>query len=235
MKKHWVNPNCQNSEPTKRTVSISAIVRFHEILFQTASASFSFLSWKTKKFYSLKKYFLRRGWLEFFYLARYVTANNRKNYRNKPQCANPCNSEHEGLLLLQYLFLSLQLSDWKKETAPILRWFFMKKRKRHFLTFPACFSIPIIFSNLNYNCSTSLDLRNLQEQVKKAFCYQKMFWPFTVFINCSRDLKIFANSQPSALNFKSFSKSLEQFCVTKVQNNFGNKIHTKIFVLLLFS
>ena len=25
-KKHWVNPNCQNSEPTKRTVSIWAIV-----------------------------------------------------------------------------------------------------------------------------------------------------------------------------------------------------------------
>ena len=24
MKKHWVNPNCQNSEPTKRTVSNSA-------------------------------------------------------------------------------------------------------------------------------------------------------------------------------------------------------------------
>ena len=24
MKKHWVNPDCQNSEPTKRTVSISA-------------------------------------------------------------------------------------------------------------------------------------------------------------------------------------------------------------------
>ena len=23
-KKHWVNPNCQNSEPTKRTVSILA-------------------------------------------------------------------------------------------------------------------------------------------------------------------------------------------------------------------
>jgi hypothetical protein len=27
MKKHWVNPDCQNSEPTKRTVSISAIDR----------------------------------------------------------------------------------------------------------------------------------------------------------------------------------------------------------------
>ena len=26
MKIHWVNPNCQNSEPTKWTVSISAIL-----------------------------------------------------------------------------------------------------------------------------------------------------------------------------------------------------------------
>ena len=26
MKKHWVNPNCQNSEPRKRTVSILALV-----------------------------------------------------------------------------------------------------------------------------------------------------------------------------------------------------------------
>ena len=32
-----------------------------------------------------------------------------------------------------------------------------------------------------------LDLRNLQEQVKKAFCYQKLFRPFTVRINCSSD------------------------------------------------
>ena len=29
-------------------------------------------------------------------------------------------------------------------------------------------------------------MRNLQEQVKKAFCYQKLFWPFTVWINCSK-------------------------------------------------
>ena len=46
-----------------------------------------------------------------------------------------------------------------------------------FLTFPACFWIPIFFSNLNYNCSNSIDTRNLQERVKKAFCYQKLFWP----------------------------------------------------------
>ena len=34
-------------------------------------------------------------------------------------------------------------------------------------------------------------LRNLQEQVKKAFCYQKLFWPFTIWINCFSDLKNF--------------------------------------------
>ena len=36
--------------------------------------------------------------------------------------------------------------------------------------------------------------------------------------------KIFANSRPSASNFKSFSQSLEQFLLTVGQNNFGNKI-----------
>ena len=67
-------------------------------------------------------------------------------------------------------------------------------------------------------------MRNLQEQVKKAFCYQKLFWLYTVWINCSSDLKNFANSQPSAPNFKSFFRSLEQFFLTVGQNNFGNKI-----------
>ena len=76
---------------------------------------------------------------------------------------------------------------------------------------------------MNSNCSNLLDMRNLQEQVKKAFCYQKMFWPFTAWTNCSRDFKIFANSRPSALNFKYFSRSLEQFLLTVGLNNFGNK------------
>ena len=60
-------------------------------------------------------------------------------------------------------------------------------------------------------------MRNLQEQVKKAFCYQKLFWPFTVWINCSSDLKNFANSRPSASNFKSFSRSLKPYQNTKGQ------------------
>ena len=58
---------------------------------------------------------------------------------------------------------------------------------------------------MNYNCSNSLDIRNLQEQVKKTFCYQKLLWP-------------------SASNFISFSRSLEIFFLTVGQNNFGNKI-----------
>ena len=43
-------------------------------------------------------------------------------------------------------------------------------------------------------------------------------------MNCYSDLKFFANSQPSASNFKRFSQSLEQFFLTVGQNNFGNKI-----------
>ena len=77
---------------------------------------------------------------------------------------------------------------------------------------------------MNSDCSNLLDLRNLQKQVKRAFCYQKLFWSFTVRINCSSDLKTFENSRPSASNFKSFSRSLEQFFLTVGQNNFGNKI-----------
>ena len=67
-------------------------------------------------------------------------------------------------------------------------------------------------------------MRNLREQVKKAFCYQNLFWPFTVLINCSSGPKKFANSQPSASNFKRFSLSLKQFFPTVGLNNFGNKI-----------
>jgi hypothetical protein len=69
--------------------------------------------------------------------------------------------------------------------------------------------------NSNSNCSYLLDMRNLQEQVKKAFCNQKLFWPFIVWINCSSDLKKFANSQPSASNFKSVSRSIEQFFLSR--------------------
>ena len=40
----------------------------------------------------------------------------------------------------------------------------------NFLTFPADFYIPIILSNLNYDCSNFLDLRNLQNKLKNILC-----------------------------------------------------------------
>ena len=68
-------------------------------------------------------------------------------------------------------------------------------------------------------------LRNLQEQVKNAFSYQKLFWSFTVWINCSSYLKIFANSQPSASNFKGFPWSLRPEICEKYFLSFPQKIY----------
>ena len=46
----------------------------------------------------------------------------------------------------------------------------------------------------------------------------------SLFEYCSSDLKIFANSWPSVLNFKIFSRSLVQFYLKVGQNNFGDKM-----------
>jgi hypothetical protein len=67
---------------------------------------------------------------------------------------------------------------------------------RSFLNFSCMFLNPNHFSNLNSNCSNILEMRNLQEQVKKAFCYQELFWIFTVWLDCSSDLKNFPITRP---------------------------------------
>ena len=79
-----------------------------------------------------------------------------------------------------------------------------------FLTFPACFLIPIFFSNLKSNL---LDMRNFPEQVEKLFCYQKLFlWSQTFY------------------NFSAFILELQKFFsitrtfLTVGQNYFGTKI-----------
>ena len=74
-------------------------------------------------------------------------------------------------------------------------------------------------SYLNSYCSNLFDMRNLQEQVKKSFCYQKLFPHFTVWINCSSDLKKFSNSRPSASNFYFFFIFITTF-LTVCQNDF---------------
>ena len=49
------------------------------------------------------------------------------------------------------------------------------EREMTFSSFSCMFLNPNNFSNLNSNCSDLLDLTNIQEQVKKVFCYQKLF------------------------------------------------------------
>ena len=56
---------------------------------------------------------------------------------------------------------------------------------------------------MNSNCSNFLDRRNLQEQVKKVFCYIKLFWPFTVWINCFIDLKTFLENRTTSSHSRS--------------------------------
>ena len=88
----------------------------------------------------------------------------------------------------------------------------------------ACFKIHIIFFNLNSNCPNLLDLRNLQEQVKKVFCYQKLFWPFIFWIHFSSVWEFLLKFEAEGREFSNILRSLEQFFLTVGQNNFGNKI-----------
>ena len=82
-----------------------------------------------------------------------------------------------SLILIKAFERAKTLKDqWKK-----IKCFFLFTCPRgilFFLTFPACFKIPIFFSNLNSNCSNLLDLRNLQEQVKKSILLPKFFLTF---------------------------------------------------------
>ena len=94
------------------------------------------------------------------------------------------------------------------------------KKNKAFSNFSCMFLNPNIFSNWNSYCCNLSYLRNLQEQVKKAFCYQKLFWPFTVRRNCSSDLKIFANClQPLISNFF-FSITRTFFSHSRSEQNF---------------
>ena len=82
---------------------------------------------------------------------------------------------------------------------------------------------PNIFSILDSNGSNLLDLRNLQEQVKKTFWFQKLFRPFTVKIVQFISKIVIILELQSRIS-KVFSQSLEQFFLTVGQNNFGNEI-----------
>ena len=85
------------------------------------------------------------------------------------------------------------------------------------------------FSNFNYNFSNLLDLRNLQEQVKKhsvsIHCSDLSLFEMIVLV-ISKFLQILG-LQPRIS--KLFSQSLEQFFLTVGQNNILNKTTFQIF------
>ena len=93
-------------------------------------------------------------------------------------------------------------------------------RQKYFLTFPACSWIPMFFSIW---ILTAL-IYHIWETSRNKLKTHSVIKNCPVWMNCCSDLRIFANSWPSASNFKSFSRSLEQFFLTVGQNNFGNKI-----------
>ena len=116
-----------------------------------------------------------------------------------------------------------QLSSWKRKQTFHKFW----NNKKFFSNISCMFLNPNNFSNMKSNCSDLLDMRKLQEQDKKVFCSKKFFC--TVWINCYSDLKNFANSLPSALNFKSFSRSLEYFFSHSRLKQFWYKIPVFFF------
>ena len=93
----------------------------------------------------------------------------------------------------------------------------------------------IMLPNDDFSKSIYLRWPTKYKKVKKVFCYEKLFWSFTIWMNCSSDLQNFANSWPSASNFKIFSQSLEQFFLTVGQNNFGNKIPFLFITMLVLA
>ena len=115
-------------------------VRFQEILFQTDSESFSFLSWKPKKFYCWKKKFLSRFQFKnkkalftgaifpkffiFFFTdlnfdtLKHPTYSNL--YRENPQNYEWTNGLRRGLDFIALFIIDLILRQnqaWRKETV----------------------------------------------------------------------------------------------------------------------
>ena len=69
-------------------------------------------------------------------------------------------------------------------------------------------------------------MKNLQEQVKKALCYQKLFWSFTVLLEiftCFIEFLVFGLFvKASDLDFKVMSNILHQSFLTTVFKCFKN-------------
>ena len=97
-----------------------------------------------------------------------------------------------------------------------------RRSSSFFLSFPGSFSIQIIFSNWNYNCSNVLDLRNPGTS-KNAFCFKKLICLFTV---------LFFLSLHCVKRYQ-FENSLDILCCDKKKRTIlyllGKKTQSNIF------
>ena len=118
------------------------------------------------------------------------------------------NANFEGLF---YVFMGKKSTKWEflhNCTKTLIN---IKVTKRWILVSKYSFSnLSCIFLSLmllNLNIFFQFET-NLQEQLKKTFCYQNWFWPFNVWKNYSSDLKHFSRSSRTIFSHS----SSEQFC-----------------------
>ena len=134
------------------------------------------------------------------------------------------------------MFLRLQWGNgawnWNCTHLPHTKWRENISKKAFFFYFFLHFSKSQYFFHLNYNCSNSLDKKNLQEHVEEKFCYQKLFGPFNVQTNCTSDCEYLLKLEAKSREFARILRSLEHFFLRVGQNNFGNKV--PFFILLQF-
>jgi hypothetical protein len=81
-------------------------------------------------------------------------------------CINACHADHD----VKYIRNGRHFCDCGAEGEKTCFSLVKKQTGKLFFTFS---NFSCIFLNLNCNCSNLLDMRNFQEEVKKAFCYQK--------------------------------------------------------------
>ena len=62
-------------------------------------------------------------------------------------------------------------------------------------------------------------------EVRKTFCYQKLVWPFTAWINCSSDLNKFCEFLAFSLEFLKFFLMTRKYFLTKEKIILVTKYH----------
>ena len=111
----------------------------------------------------------------------------------------------------------IQFGFWSPAN-PIMKRLYRNVMSNRLSWLVADFRIFRLFMKGKFDAYVPLWPKDFKLNSRPAYCSRLYF---TVWLNCSSNLKNFANSQPSALNFKSLSRSLENFFLTVGQNNFG--------------